>query len=124
MFLGSFLLFGGVFGVGGCGWIIDLWCGGSFSVVFGLFVPQCAKCVEGFCSVGGWEEGQLPGFCPMRFKGGVIDAAVGGYGGDGGLYLNSTGVEQRAYGVVGVRPRVLGIIRLSEMMSSPQKNIE
>ncbi len=65
----------------------------------------------------------------MWVKGGVIDAAMGGYGGDGGLYLNSTVAEQRAYGVVrgrvvGVRPRVLEIIKLSEMMSSPQKNIE
>ena len=84
-------------------------------------VPQCAKCVEGFCSEGGWKDGQLPGFCPMRHKAGVIDAAMAEYGEDGGLYLNSTITEQRAYEVVrgrvvSVRPRVLEIIKLSEMM--------
>jgi uncharacterized metal-binding protein len=58
----------------------------------------------------------------MRFKGDVIEAAMEEYGDDGGLYLNSTITEQRAYGVVrgrvvSIRPRVLEIIKLSEMMS-------
>ena len=57
----------------------------------------------------------------MRHKGGVIKEAMSKYEGDGGLYRNSTITEQRAYElvrgrVVSVRPRVLEIIKLSEMM--------
>jgi len=59
----------------------------------------------------------------MGSKGGVIEKAVSKYG-DGGareLYVNSTINEQRAYELVrgrriSVRPRVLEIIKLSEMM--------
>jgi uncharacterized metal-binding protein len=57
----------------------------------------------------------------MRHKAGVIEEAMAEYGADGGLYLNSTVTEQRAYEIVrgrrvGIRPRVLEVIKLSEMM--------
>jgi uncharacterized metal-binding protein len=59
----------------------------------------------------------------MKYKGEVIEEAMSRYGdgGGGGLYVNSTITEQRAYEVVrgrvvSVRPRVLEIIKLSERM--------
>jgi len=94
-----------------------------FSEVFSLNVPQCAKCVGGYCSKGEWEESQLPEFCPMKHKGEVIDEAMSKYedGDARELYVKSTINEQKAYEIVrgrriGVRPRVLEIIKLSEMM--------
>ncbi len=87
-------------------------------------VPQCAKCVEGYCAKSGWDDSQLPEFCPMEHKRGIIEKAMSKYEGDDAreLYVNSTITEQKAYELVrgrliSVRPRVLEIIKLSEMMS-------
>jgi uncharacterized metal-binding protein len=88
-----------------------------------LNVPQCAKCVEGYCVKSEWDDSQLPEFCPMKHKGEIIEKAMSKYEGDDAreLYVNSTITEQKAYELVrgrliSVRPRVLEIIRLSEMM--------
>lgn len=87
-----------------------------------LIVPQCAKCAERKCVKETWEEEELPEFCPMKHKAGVIEAAMEKYDkGETRLYYNSTVTEQRAYQnvrgrVMAVRPRLLEIIKLSEMM--------
>ena len=94
-----------------------------FSGVLRLNVPQCAKCVDGFCARDGWDVSQLPEFCPMKHKGEIIERAMKKYqeAKSRELYVNSTITEQKAYELVrgrriSVRPRVLEIIKLSEMM--------
>ena len=86
-------------------------------------VPQCAKCVGGFCARSEWDESQLPEFCPMKHKGGVIEEAMSKYEGSSAreLYVNSTIVEKEAYMIIrgrriSVRPRVLEIIKFTERM--------
>ena len=86
-------------------------------------VPQCAKCVEGYCAKSEWDDSQLPDFCPMKQKGKIIEEAMLKYENSDAkeLYVNSTVTEQKAYElvrgrVISVRPRVLEIIKLSEMM--------
>jgi uncharacterized metal-binding protein len=66
---------------------------------------------------------QLPEFCPMKHKQDVIDAAMKNYEkpDEIKLLVNSTITEQRAYmnirgRVIAVRPRLLEIIKLSELM--------
>ena len=93
------------------------------SGVLRLNVPQCAKCVDGFCARDGWDVSQLPEFCPMKHKGEIIERAMKKYqeAKSRELYVNSTITEQKAYELVrgrriSVRPRVLEIIKLSEMM--------
>ncbi|NQT08742.1 hypothetical protein HQ586_06670, partial [Candidatus Bathyarchaeota archaeon] len=87
-----------------------------------MIVPQCAKCAERKCVKETWEEAELPEFCPMKHKAGVIEAAMEKYDeSERRLYYNSTVTEQRAYQnvrgrVMAVRPRLLEIIKLSEMM--------
>jgi len=87
-----------------------------------LIVPQCAKCVDKVCCRKNWTGKELPGFCPMKHKQEVIEAAMEKYNeADGKLYFNSTVTEQRAYQkirgrVMAVRPRTLEIIKFSEMM--------
>ena len=87
-----------------------------------LIVPQCAKCADRKCYTGTWEDDKLPEFCPMKHKADVIEAAMGKYDeGETQLYRNSTVTEQRAYQkvrgrVMAVRPRLLEIMKLSEMM--------
>jgi uncharacterized metal-binding protein len=88
-----------------------------------LNVPQCAKCVDRKCVKEGWTRDQLPEFCPMKHKQDVIDRAMKKYEDpeELNLYRNATVNEQRAYmnvrgRVIAVRPRVLEIIKFSEMM--------
>jgi uncharacterized metal-binding protein len=91
--------------------------------VLELNVPQCAKCVAGYCAKSEWDDSQLPEFCPMKHKGEIIEEAMSKYEGSDAreLYVNSTITEQRAYELVrgrliSIRPRMLEIIKLSEMM--------
>ncbi len=87
-----------------------------------MIVPQCAKCVDRVCYRENWTKEELPGFCPMKHKQEVIDAAMEKYDeAEKKLYYNSTVTEQRAYQkvrgrVMAVRPRLLEIIKFSEMM--------
>jgi uncharacterized metal-binding protein len=87
-----------------------------------MIVPQCAKCVDRVCYKGNWTRKGLPGFCPMKYKQEVIEAAMEKYiEADRKLYYNSTVTEQRAYQklrgrVMAVRPRLLEIIKFSERM--------
>jgi len=87
-----------------------------------LIVPQCSKCVERVCYREGWTRDELPGFCPMKHKQEVIEAAMEKYDeAERRLYYNSTVTEKRAYQnirgrVIAVRPRLLEIIKFSEMM--------
>lgn len=87
-----------------------------------MVAPQCAKCVDRKCYVKEWESEEFPGFCPMRNKPEVIEAAMAKYeAGDMELYVNSTITEQRAYQMVrgrvmAVRPRMLEVIKFSERM--------
>jgi len=87
-----------------------------------LIVPQCAKCVDRVCYRENWTKEELPGFCPMKHKQEVIEAAMEKYDeAEKRLYYNSTVTEQRAYQkirgrVMAVRPRLLEIIKFSEMM--------
>lgn len=88
-----------------------------------MLVPQCAKCVTRFCARESWEEGQLPEFCPMKHKPGVIEQALEKYGDEDTrrLHVNSAIIEQQAYQMVrgrliSVRPRLLEIMKFSESM--------
>lgn len=88
-----------------------------------MIVPQCVKCAQPYCRMEDWEASHLPDFCPMKHKGDVIERGMAQYQGEEAkeIYVNSTITEQRAYQVVrgrrmGVRPRILEIIKLSEMM--------
>jgi len=76
------------------------------------------------CYREGWAHDQLPEFCPMKHKQDVIDKAMEKYKDPESLrlYQNSTVNEQRAYmnirgRVIAVRPRILEIIKFSEMMN-------
>ena len=89
-----------------------------------MIVPQCAICVDRKCRIENWIHEQLPNFCPMKHKQDVIEKAFEKYSDpkNNFLYVNSTITEQRTYAnirgrVIAVRPRVLEIIKLSEMMS-------
>lgn len=91
--------------------------------LIGLIVPQCAKCVDRKCVSEEWSTEQLPAFCPMKHKQDVIDRAMLNYEkpDENKLLVNSTITEQRAYmnirgRVIAVRPRLLEIIKLSELM--------
>ena len=87
-----------------------------------VIVPQCAKCADRKCYREGWTVDELPEFCPMKHKADVIEAAMEKYDEEEKrLYVNSTVNEQRAYQnvrgrVMAVRPRLLEIIKFSEMM--------
>jgi len=87
-----------------------------------MITPQCAKCVERFCYRKEYDPEQLSSFCPMKHKQDVIDSAMTKYDEEETrLYVNSTINEQRAYQkirgrVMAVRPRLLEIIKFSEMM--------
>ena len=87
-----------------------------------VLVPQCAKCADRKCIREIWREEELPEFCPMKHKADVIEAAMQKYDEDEArLYRNSTITEQRAYQdirgrVIAVRPRLLEVVKLSEMM--------
>lgn len=88
-----------------------------------MLVPQCAKCVPRFCVRESWEEGQLPDFCPMKHKPGVIEQALEKYRDEGTrrLHVTSAIIEQQAYQMVrgrliSVRPRLLEIMKFSESM--------
>ncbi len=88
-----------------------------------MFVPRCAKCVPRFCVKESWEEGQLPEFCPMKYKPGVIENAFEKHKDEGTrrLHVNSAIIEQQAYQMVrgrliSVRPRLLEIMKFSESM--------
>ncbi|RLG40732.1 MAG: hypothetical protein DRO05_05685 [Thermoproteota archaeon] len=88
-----------------------------------MTLPNCAKCVQVYCRKGGWKVEELPDFCPMKTKGEIIRKALEKYKEEENrlLYLNSTITEQRAYQmvrgrIIGVRPRLLEIIKFSEMM--------
>ena len=88
-----------------------------------MLVPQCAKCVLRFCVRESWEEGQLPEFCPMMYKPGIIEKALEKYNDEGTrrLHVNSAIIEQQAYQMVrgrliSVRPRLLEIMKFSESM--------
>lgn len=91
-------------------------------IVSDLIVPQCAKCVDRKCKVEKWTRDQLSEFCPMKHKQDVLDEAFKKYADqDNRLYVNSTINEQRAYmkirgRVIAIRPRVLEIIKFSELM--------
>ena len=85
-------------------------------------VPQCAKCVERLCYRKDYDPEKLPSFCPMRHKQEIINSAMEKYNTEETrLYVNSTITEQKAYQMVrgrvmAVRPRLLEIIKFSEMM--------
>jgi uncharacterized metal-binding protein len=87
-------------------------------------VPQCVKCIGLFCRKDDFDLSQLPAFCPMKQKSGIIENAMEKYfesEASNSLYVNSTITEQKAYQVVrgrriSVRPRILEIIKLSEIM--------
>ena len=87
-----------------------------------MIVPQCAKCVNRVCTRENWTREELPGFCPMKHKQEVIEAAMEKYDeAESRLYHSSTVTEQRAYQkirgrVMAVRPRLLEIIKFSQMM--------
>ena len=76
-----------------------------------------------YCTKEGWKNEQLPEFCPMKHKADIIEKTVEKYKHENIklLYLNSTITEQQAYQevrgrVISVRPRILEIIKFSEMM--------
>lgn len=88
-----------------------------------MLVPQCAKCVPRFCVRESWDEGQLPEFCPMKHKPGVIEQALEKYRDEDTrrLHVTSAIIEQKAYQMVrgrliSVRPRLLEIMKFSESM--------
>ena len=88
-----------------------------------MLVPQCAKCMTRLCVKEAWEEGQLPEFCPMKHKHGVIEQALEEYNDEDTrrLHVNSAIIEQQAYQMVrgrliSVRPRLLEIMKFSEQM--------
>ena len=87
-----------------------------------MIVPQCAKCVDRVCRRKNWTGKELSKFCSMKQKQEVIEAAMEKYKeADRKLYYTSTVTEQRAYQkirgrVMAVRPRILEIIKFSEMM--------
>lgn len=88
-----------------------------------MTLPNCAKCVQVYCRKGNWKVEELPNFCPMKIKGEIIRKALEKYKEEENklLYLNSTITEQRAYQmvrgrIIGVRPRLLEIIKFSKMM--------
>jgi len=88
-----------------------------------LIVPQCARCAQQACTREERERGQLPEFCPMKHKADVIERALEKYedGETRRLHVNSAITEQKAYQMIrgrliSVRPRLLEIIKFSEMM--------